>query len=162
MKKAITLLLVLGLTAMGLAVPALAGKKKVKKVERMVEVEYMGGGIGIASPAASGGVCPMDPAASPDEQPVCIEVLPTIKEKYVQVQMEDATGMSIAGYVSQGDTDGDGIGNLYGDFCGGHPEPIKMLASAPLRVSFYNGACDDGTPSIVTQGTITVTFSNIP
>ena len=35
-------------------------------------------------------------------------------------------------------------------------------AAAPVRVSFYPGACEDGSPSLPTTGTIKVTFSNMP
>jgi hypothetical protein len=31
-----------------------------------------------------------------------------------------------------------------------------------VRVSFYAGVCDDGSPSFPTTGTIKITFSNMP
>lgn len=164
MRKALAVALSLGLLAGAFAMPAEAAKKKKKKkpvkVERVVEVAYSAPGLGVSGPdgTASGGLCPF---ADPTTQE-CIEIPVELGEKYVSVELTDTTGQMVAGYISQGDQDGDGIGDLYGEFCGAHEEPVEMLAVAPLRVSFYNGACADGTPSIVTAGTIKVTFSNMP
>ncbi|MDQ3914715.1 MAG: hypothetical protein M3323_05190 [Actinomycetota bacterium] len=161
MKKAIVVALTAGLVAGAFAGPADAGKKKKKivRIERVVEVDYSAPGIGVATPQASGGICPF---ADPTTQE-CIEIPLQLGEKYIKVEIADAAGQKVAGYISQGDTDGDGIGNLYGDFCGAHPEPIELQSSsAPVRVSFYNGAKADCAPSIATTGSITVTFSNLP
>ena len=161
MKKAIVVALTAGLVAGAFVGPADAGKKKKKpvRVERVVEVDYAAPGAGVATPAASGGICPF---ADPTTQ-TCIEIPLQLGEKYIKVSIADATGQQVAGYIGQGDTDGDGISNLYGDFCGEHPEPIALeSASAPVRISFYNGATADCAPSISTTGTITVTLSNLP
>jgi len=160
MKKSIVVLLILGLVASFAVAPAQAKKKKKKKqpvrVERVVEFQYQMPGIGLAG---VGGFCPFaDPTALE-----CIEFPLQAGEAFVKVEISDATGGKVAGYVSQGDTDGDGIGDLYGDFCTAHPEPIEMLSqSNPLRVSFYPGATPECAPSTPTTGTITVTFSNLP
>ncbi|HEV2756006.1 MAG TPA: hypothetical protein VG318_09555 [Actinomycetota bacterium] len=161
MKKAIVVALTAGLVAGAFVGPADAGKKKKKivRVERVVEVEYTAPGAGVTTPAASGGICPF---ADPTTQE-CIEIPLQLGEAYIQVSIADAAGQTVAGYISQGDTDGDGIGNLYGDFCGAHPEPIELQsASAPVRISFYNGASSTDCPSLATTGTITATFSNLP
>lgn len=160
MKKAIVVALTAGLVAGAFVGPADAGKKKkVKRVERVVEVDYAAPGIGVTTPAAAGGICPF---ADPTSQE-CIEIPLQLGEKYVKIEIADAAGQKVAGYISQGDTDGDSISDLYGDFCGGHPEPIALQSSsAPVRVSFYNGAKTDCAPSLATTGTITATFSNLP
>ena len=165
MKKTLTVVLMLALIAGAFAAaPAQAKKKKKKapvRTERVVEIEYVMGGIGISSPAASGGICPMTEPGSGE----CIEVpVLSAAEKYIKVEIADALPTTIAGFISQGDTDGDGIGDLYGDFCGGHEAPIALEgAGAPVRISFYAGTCADGSGvSFPTTGTITVTFSNMP
>ncbi len=161
MKKAIVVALTAGLVAGAFVGPADAGKKKKKpvRVERVVEVDYAAPGLGVTTPAASGGICPF---ADPTSQE-CIEIPLQLGEAYIKVEIDDAAGQTVAGYISQGDTDGDGISDLYGDFCGAHPEPIELLStSAPVRVSFYNGAKTDCAPSLATTGTITATFSNLP
>lgn len=166
MKKSLTVALLVALIAGAFAAaPADAKKKKKPKVparvERVVEFKYTGGGLGVSTPAASGGICPF---ADPSTQS-CIE-FPVLSsdETYIKVEMTDTSTTKIAGFISQGDVDGDGIGDLYGDFCGGHEAPIPLEGgTAPVRVSFYAGVCTDGaTPSFPTTGTIKVTFSNMP
>lgn len=165
MKRSLVLLLALGLVAGSLAAPATAKKKKKKskapqRIERVVEIEYSGTGIGVSSPAASGGLCP---APSPDQTGTCIET-PVLDaaETFVKVEIQDASGLATPGFISQGDLDGDGVGDLYGEFCGAHEEPIALENASPVRVSFYSGTCADGTPGTTTMGTIIVTFSNMP
>lgn len=160
MKKAIVVAVSVGLLAGALVGPADAKKKKkVVRVERTVEVEYQAPGAGVATPGPSGGVCPF---ADPTTQE-CIEIPLQVGELYVKVAIQDAAGQKVIGYISQGDTTGDGISDFYGTFCGAHPEPIELQStSAPVRINFYNGANANCAPSIVTTGTITVTFSNLP
>lgn len=161
MKKIIAIALSLGMLAGAYALPAEAKKKKKKKpvrIERVVDLEYSTPGIGVTTPVAGGGLCPF---ADPTTQ-TCIEIPLQAGETYIKVELTDATGLPVMGYISQGDTDGDGIGNLYGDFCGGHEEPIPMESTAPVRISFYNGVNPDCAPSAATTGTIKVTLSNMP
>ncbi len=158
MKKVLTIVLMAAMAAGAFAsVPAQA-KKKPK--ERVVEFQYTLGGIGVATPVRSGGVCPMTEPGSGQ----CIEfpVLST-KEKYVKVEVLDSVPVGPAGFISQGDVDGDGISDGYGTFCRAHEDFIPLEGgTAPVRVSFYPGTCDDGTPSIPTTGTIRITFSTTP
>ncbi|MDQ3878434.1 MAG: hypothetical protein M3290_08830 [Actinomycetota bacterium] len=160
MKKTIVSILALGLVAGALVMPAQA--KKPKLVTRTVTVTYKGPGLGVATPKASGGICPLDTNADPSSQPQCIEIPTGANDKYIQVSIADAAGQKVGGYISQGDTDGDGISDLYGDFCGAHESAIPLAApGVPVRISFYDGTCADGTtPSVITAGTITVKFSN--
>jgi hypothetical protein len=163
MKRSIVVVLMLGLLAGAVtAAPAEAKKKKKKapvRVERVVEEAYTGGGIGVLVAGTGGGFCPFRDASNLE----CFEFPLQAGETYIKVEVTDATGTSLAGSISQGDTDGDGVGNLYGSFCGAHEEAIPMEdAAAPVRVSFYLGACEDGSPSLPTTGTIKVTFSNMP
>jgi hypothetical protein len=164
MKKTLVLVLSLALIAGALGAPAGAKKKKKKKkpqrIERVVEIEYSGVAPGVATPAASGGICP---PPSPDQIGTCIET-PVLdaRETFVKVEIVDASGLAVPGFISQGDLDGDGIGDLYGEFCGAHEEAVALVNTSPVRVSYYTGTCPDGTPGTTTMGTITVTFSNMP
>ncbi|MEA2432830.1 MAG: hypothetical protein QOG54_287 [Actinomycetota bacterium] len=158
MKRALVLALVVGLLAGMMFGPAEAKKKPYVEV---LELAYQGGSVGASTPAASGGTCLVDPT-SPFH---CVEAIPSsVQAKYIKVEVIDATGQKAGGYLSQGDTDGDGFGNLYGDFCGGHEAPVPMEAKgAPVGISLYAGVCSDGSgPSIVTTGTVKVTFSSLP
>ncbi len=160
MKKAIVVALTAGLVAGALVGPADAGKKKKPvKVERVVEAEYQTTGIGVATPARTLGICPFSDASTQ----TCVEVLPELGEKYVKIEVKDATGQKQYGFISQGDVDGDGISDGYGTFCGAHAEPVELASpSAAVRVSFYPGATADCAPSIATTGTVVYTFSNLP
>lgn len=168
MRKALAVALSLGLLAGALAMPAEAAKKKKKKkpvavtkVEEVVEIAYQGGNLGVATPVTTGGACLVDPTMPFS----CKSAVPTQPGmKYIKVEVTDATGQKAGGFLSQQDADGDGLNDGFGEFCGAHAEPIPLeLESAPVGVSLYPGVCADGSsPSIVTTGTIKVTFSNMP
>lgn len=161
MKKAVVVALTVGLMGGAIAAPAEAKKKKPKpvKVERVVEVDYQTTGIGVATPARTLGVCPFADAQAQE----CVEVFPEAGEKYVKIEVKDATGQKQYGFISQGDVDGDGISDGYGTFCGAHTEPVELAtASAAVRVSFYPGATASCAPSIASTGTVVYTFSNLP
>jgi hypothetical protein len=156
MRKALIVALVLGLVAGALSAPATAKKKK-KRVARVVEVDYQGPGVGASSPAGSVGYCYQFPISD-----ACLTVIPEAGEKYIKIEVTDASGTNIAGFISQGDLDGDGIGDLYGDFCGAHAEPIQLeVKGGAFDLSLYDGACGGG-PSVMTTGTIKITLSNLP
>jgi hypothetical protein len=168
MKRTIVVALTMGLVAGVFAIaPAEAKKKKPAKpvrVERVVEFAYTIGGIGFSlpdspAPYQSFGACPLaDPSTLE-----CIEFPLQAGETHVKVEITDASTTKVSGFLSQGDVDGDGIGDGYGEFCGGHAEAVPMASpAAPVRVSFYPGTCPDATPSLPTTGTIKVTFSNMP
>lgn len=165
MRRAIAVALALGLLVGAFVGTAEAAKKKKKKktvrVEEVLEIEYQGGNLGIASPAATTGACFVDPTLPFS----CKEAIPTKPGmKYIKVEVADATGQNAGGFISQQDADGDGLNDGYGQFCGAHAEPVPLeLESAAVGISLYPGVCSDASsPSIVTAGTITVTFSNLP
>jgi hypothetical protein len=165
MKRILVLLMVLGLV-FGSIAAAEAGKKKKKpkaprtpvKVERVVEVAYDHPGIGATAAGRGGGY----PVTFPD--PMDIPV--TAEEQYIKVEIVDASGQKVAGSIGQGDVDGNGINDdLYGVFCGAHPEPIPLAAPGMpiIGIYAYSGTCEDGTtPSVMTSGTIKITLSNMP
>ena len=158
MKKTISIILASLVVAGAFGgVPAQA-KKKSKP--RVVEFQYTMGGIGFSTPVRSLGVCPMTEPGSGE----CIE-FPVLSnsEKYVKVEVLDTLPVGPAGFISQGDVDGDGIADGYGTFCRDQEEPVKLEGgTTPVRVSFYPGTCADGTHSFPTTGTIRVTFSSTP
>lgn len=160
MKRAISVVLALGLLAGAFALPAEAAKKKKKKVvrvERVVEYPYQGPGIGVSTPAAAVGYCYPEPTA-------CATFAPEPGERYIKIEVVDSTGTTIAGSISQGDQDGDGVGDLYGQFCGAHAEPIELaVEGAPFDLSMYSGSCfGTPSPSVMSTGTVKITFSNLP
>ena len=164
MKKAIVTALVVGLVAGAMVLPAEAGKKKKKpkRVEAVVEVAYTGGEIGVNTPVASAGSCLVGGAAF-----TCKELIPpSAGFSYIKIEIKDATGLTVGGFLAQQDADGDGLQDGYGEFCGAHSEFVPMdVPGTTVGISLYPGACDNGgtpAPSTPTTGTIVATFSNMP
>jgi hypothetical protein len=164
MKRTIVVALTVGLIASVFAIAPAEAKKKKKKakpvrVERIVEIPYTLGGLGAATPVRTGGVCFTDPTMPAS----CKEVPLQAGETYIKVEVADSTGTTVPGFISQGDTDGDGISDGYGEFCGAHAEPVALTdAAAPVGISMYPGTCTTPSGGIPTTGTITVTLSNMP
>ena len=158
MKKFLVLAVVLGLVAGSLAAPAVAGKKKKKKsarVERVVELAY-----DVGSPGVSGavGLC----LAAQVEGTACINTPVGIEEKFVMIEVDDASGLAPAGILAQ-DSNPDSPGfEIFADFCGSTDEPIEIpLPGAELRISLYT-APSPTCPGVTTTGTIKATLSNLP
>lgn len=162
MKRIFVAVLVLGL-AFGAMTTAEAGKKKKKKppvpvrIERVVEVTYDHPGIGVATPIGGTGY----PTSFPDPS----EIPTGPDDLYFKIEVTDASGQKVSGFISQGDLDGNGVNDDgYGSFCGAHAEAIPLVEPGTpiLGIYAHSGVCADGTASIMTSGTIKVTFSNMP
>jgi hypothetical protein len=157
MKKAIVLALTVSLVGGAMAAPATAQKKKKKKkpvkVERVIEHEYMTGSPGVAGVI---GAC----LATFVPETACINVPTTASEKYVNVEVDDATGTTPYVILAQ-QTDPEALGfTIFAKFCGSTEEPVELPApGGELRISLYQvGTC----PGTVTTGKITATLSNLP
>ncbi len=163
MKKSVVVLLILSLVAAFAVAPAQAGKKKKKKkpvrVERVVEINYDHPGIGVAP---VGGY----PAGFPGSIVEGSTNIPTsANDQYIKIEVVDASGQKVWGFISQGDLNGDGAPtDGYAEFCGAHEEtqPLAAPGTPIVGIYAYSGACEDGTPSVMTTGTIKITFSNMP
>ncbi len=158
MKRGASLLLAVAVLALGLS-PAWAGR--AKRTERTYVVNYYGPGS--AGVSVMGNelytVCPID-VEHPSELCVAAPVQPG--ERYVSVKFEDLAGQAVTGYLSQ-DINGDPY-KSFGHFCGESEKPAKLPFPnvAYVQLWYGQGTCDDGTPSVVTAGKITLTFSNLP
>jgi hypothetical protein len=141
--------------------PADAAKKKKKppvpvKVERVVELTYDSPGVGVALMGDSGGY--------PIGFPSSADMPTSAEERYVTVEIVDGSGQKVSASLSQSDQDGDGfVDDLGESFCGATEEPIEFEPGTTIvGVYAHNGTCADGTPSIMTTGTVKLTFSNMP
>ncbi len=173
MRRSFAVAVLIGVLVASVALPAEAAKKKkrvkpvkppatITKIEEVVEVPYEGPNIGVTTPVRSAGVCLVD-----QSMPFhCLSAYPGNSEtaKFLRIEVADATGQKVGGFISQGDIDGDGINDGYAPFCGAHKEPVELAnPGAAVSISIYAGVCRDGTAvSIVTKGVIKATFSNIP
>lgn len=146
MKKLLISAVVVGLVAGSLAAPAVAKKKKKpKRVERVAEAAYSGSANIVYLPGASFGGGAF--AIGGDEQ-------------YLSFKITDASGTTVSANVGQ-DPDGDNQVATVGEFCGKTEEPIKVEPGLDVTVFVEQGTCGGG-PSIVTEGTIKATISNLP
>jgi hypothetical protein len=73
-------------------------------------------------------------------------------ENLASFQIEDASGQAVSAALYQN-------GKLVDRFCGSGDD-IKLPGGKHVIIELYAGACEDNTPSVVTQGTITGTFQN--
>lgn len=152
MKKAILIVLVIGLVAGALSAPAVAGKKKKKKnkrVERVMEGRYeFPAGIGSNSVGGACSGCPAFPNG-PDETWVKIEIT------------DDVTPVAAVDF-SFGDMDGDGFhdGGLY--VCGSTDGWVEIPPSVELQSFPWILPSTDCPQGSSTSGTIKITYSSSP
>lgn len=150
MRRAATILLVMGLVGAGMAAPADAAKKKKKAVVRVVEAFYTQPAVGVGG---VGGACPAG---------ACPSIATATNETYAIIVVED--DHSPSGYVSFNyDSDGDGFQNPGSgpDVCGSTPEPVAVEPG----VSYTAWPWPVGVPcpgSASTSGKITMLLSNDP
>ncbi len=71
-------------------------------------------------------------------------------ERRAVVSLEDASGLPVAGRVE--------VGDKVFTFCATTPQPIRVRPQERIAVSATMGLCGTGS-SVVTKGTISVTFS---
>ena len=82
-------------------------------------------------------------------------------ESYVSVHIADNSGQPVSASVGQ-DPEGDGQVAVT-DFCTETEEPLPISPGLEVTVFVYAGPCTSPPgPAFATQGTIHVTFSNLP
>ena len=151
MKKTLVLAILLGLLAGALFAPEAAAKKKKKKrVERVVESEYQAPAIG----TTGNGAC-LNATNS------CGRALPAAGEKYVKVEIDDATGTPVSFSLGQ-DSDPEALGTEtdLGEFCGTTDTFIALQDASEVVVFPWMLGPTCG--AVATTGTVTFTFSNLP
>lgn len=154
MKKILVTAVVIGLVAGSLAAPAVAKKKKPKRVERVVETVYELPATGVGAPVGSG-VC-FGATNS------CGRAAVGAGEKFVKVEITDASGLPVSFDLGQ-DTDPDAFGTEHdlGQFCGTTGDkPIEIVPGAEILV--FPWMIGPSCASVGTTGTVTLTISNLP
>lgn len=156
MKRILVLVLALGLV-LGAVASAEAGKKKKKTKPRVVTDSYTVPTPG-AQPVLGGCYGAVEGGGT------CFTMPITPKEKYVKVTFEDASGQNVAGFIGQGDLDGNGVNDDgYAPFCGGHATSQAIAApGSPIMIYASGGACADFSPAFMTTGTMTIAVSAKP
>ena len=149
MKRVLVLLLVLGVV-LGTLTTAEAAKKKKKKSKKVVRVaseDYLAPAYFYWAPTGDniGGV----------------SIPSGLGERFVSVEIKDDSGMNVSAAVGQ-DPEGDGTVATT-DFCTKTDKPLPIEPGLEVTVFVYVGPCTSPAgPAFATQGTVKVTFSNLP
>ena len=157
MKRSIAVVLMLGLIAsMALAAPAQAQKKKkIVKLERVVEYDYQA-----PSPGVSGVVGACLTVIGIDGT-ACQDTPTGAGEVFVNVKVEDASGQPTNFDLAQ-DSDAANPGlEIFASGCGETDGAIPIEEALALRVSVTAVGGPD-CPGVATTGHVTITFSNLP
>lgn len=152
MRKAIAVAIALGLLTGAMVAPAEAGKKKKpKKVERVVEFEYVCPCPGLFQ---LGGLTGTNIGGGP---------VAVGDESYIKITAEDVSGTPVFVNIQQ-DLDGDGGNNPVAEVCATEEppeEPTEINPGLEMRLFIETGPCDGGV-SVPMGGTLTLTLSNLP
>lgn len=140
---------VLAVSLLVLAVPVTGAVAGSPRTERVETGEYLAGGLnGALGIGAQGQVN------------IGAVYFPSGNERFLSVAIEDVSGGSIWGRVTQ-DFNGDDLPDLTHELCGSTDAPVKIHPGVEVIVVIYNGVCPlDNSPSFATSGTVTGTFSN--
>ena len=152
MKRLIVTAVALGLLAGALALPAEAGKKKAKRVERVAEGTYANPAIGVpgvVGSAAAGGAFEFPLGAT---------------EKFISVEITDDLGQPVIATMSQDTDPSTPTWEIFATICGATEEPLPVEPGVAVRVSVYTSPGPDQPTCAgpATSGTIKATFSNLP
>jgi hypothetical protein len=82
----------------------------------------------------------------------CVVLTPEGNERFIHVEVKDASGMAVYAYVNQ-DADGDGYSDIDGPICGQTDYPLRITPRVPVRV-FILPAYTFCPGAIATQGTV--------
>jgi hypothetical protein len=120
------------------------------RTERTETLEYVG-----ASGVNVNTVTAFELVRCAQALPGCVAFETTPKDRWMTVEIEDATGGAVFALASQEiDT------SYYENICS-KSKTFKIGGGLPVYVWVLTGVCEDNTPSTVTTGTVTATFSNM-
>ena len=86
----------------------------------------------------------------------CVRITPQKGERFVHVEINDASGTPTQGFVNQ-DSNGDGSSDIDGLICGRTEDPLKVVPEVPINI-FVLAHLSDCPDSAGTTGTVTATF----
>lgn len=141
-----------------LAAPADAAKRKPKRVTREVAVTYTLPFLG--SPSTGGGCFTVGPVGND-----CPRFVITKRERWVTMEVDDASGTPTAFEIRQADPDGELLTSTYmgGPFCGSSgPLPVRLTPGLEVIVYVYSYGDFVCPGAVATTGTVSAVFSNAP
>lgn len=145
MRRAVAVVVGTGLLLGG----AVAGTGNAKATREKVERRETGGYVG-----GKGSVPGGAPEVYTDE--TVFETL--AHERRVSVVVNDRSGQAVSATLRQ-DADGDGTWEVEEAICGGTVQPVAIRGGSPVVVKVQPGPCADGTPAVMTSGSIEATFT---
>lgn len=143
MRRGLALVVATALLLGGAVAGTGVAKPRKVKVERRDSAGYVGGrgGLGVPEVYLDEGV---------------FETLPY--ERSASFEVQDRAGQPVAASVRQ-DADGDGTWEVDETFCGATEDGVAIKGGSPVVVKVQPGPCADGTPAVMTSGSIQATFT---
>lgn len=139
---------------------AQASKKKPKRVKREIEETYQGPALVANAPGA--GFTAVCLGGAPNGCFESYELDPQM-DRFASVDIQDQLGLSVHGYlVACGTRTCDSDVTIVADFCTKTGGPIDLDRSLGMSLYISAQPCASGAPSMVTQGTVKITLSNLP
>lgn len=86
----------------------------------------------------------------------CVKFLPRRGERFIHVEVRDASGMAVYAYVNQ-DSTNDGVSDIDGAICGRTQFPLRIVPQVPVRV-FVLPTYTMCPGAFATHGTVEATF----
>lgn len=153
MRRPMAILILGALLASGSVIPGAEAqsRRKPKRFERTVVATYYGPAAAVSTPALLATAW-----CHPYQSVGCVRFTMEERERYVSLELHDATGLTAGGLVL------DGTDEFIGDVCGMTKRPLAP-GGGYVEVWLVAGTCyGTNTPSVVSTGTVVATFSNLP
>ncbi|HWL65571.1 MAG TPA: hypothetical protein VNP73_06310, partial [Actinomycetota bacterium] len=84
----------------------------------------------------------------------CVRFKPRSGERFVSVEIEDGLGQPVYFWIGQREED-------LQEYCGTMDKPLRIQPRLEITVFLIEGTCRGTyTPSVVSRGTVTATFTN--
>jgi hypothetical protein len=139
--------------------PAFANKEKRRRTERQVSDDYQTPAVAvhpIHPPPPAVTVCNRGGALGGNRGCVVFDL--SLKERFIDVEVVDATGLPVPFFVAEGEELQDG----WDGFCGKTERPLRV-APGPIFVILYAySPVGVGPCTGATTGTVKATISNLP
>lgn len=151
MLRKASLLILMGLVTAALITPAAAGRGRQPRKD---EIPYR------APTAGIGGVVSQ---CDEHDQIGCVDFVPRLKERFIQVKVADDSGAAVYANLAQ-NTDSDPMQEIIHRFCGEMEEPLEIDPTTKVTVHIYEGPGMGALTCVgpATSGIVTAVHSTRP
>ncbi|MGH2807872.1 MAG: hypothetical protein ACRDKT_11425 [Actinomycetota bacterium] len=156
MAKTLFVMALVGGLFIGAISPALGEKtrktKKERRVQRVEEAAYTAPAAAVTGAGLFVGAC------HHEEHVGCVAFpIKSHLELFVSIEVADESGLPVHAVMLHPQTR-----ETVAEFCGETEKAIPIAVISEVDIWLLAGACPGGTPSVVTTGSVTATFSNLP